>query len=234
MTARVFLLALLAASLANPAYAQDEVPPASQRPTVVVADLDTDRTGWVPPPRLGATLAELLTDRLVSSGQYRLLDRETVAALAGNPEPVPFAVLRDRAAAAGGDYLIVGAVTRFSTERQRKTGVGLLPVPIVGGLVRKNKVEFVIGLTLRVIDVRTGEVVATATTEGGAATQNSSGAGIAVVGLPVPLAGGGGSSATGVQDRLLDAAMAQAIDAAAEKIIVQGRAWRSICCESAR
>jgi curli biogenesis system outer membrane secretion channel CsgG len=188
----------------------------------------------VPSPRLGATLAELLTDRLVSSGHYRLLDRETVAALAGNRGPVPFSVLRDRAAAAGGDYLIVGAVTRFSTERQRKTGVGLLPVPVVGGLVRKNKVEFVIGLTLRVIDVRTGEVVATAATEGGAATQNSSTAGIAVVGLPVPIGGGGGSSATGVQDRLLDAAIAQAIDAAAEKIIVQGRAWRSICCDSAR
>jgi curli biogenesis system outer membrane secretion channel CsgG len=201
---------------------------------VVVADLDTDRTGWVPSPRLGATLAELLTDRLVSSGHYRLLDRETVAALAGNRGAVPFAVLRDRAAAAGGDYLIVGAVTRFSTERQRKTGVGLLPVPIVGGLVRKNKVEFVIGLTLRVVDVRTGEVVATAATEGGAATQNSSGAGIAVVGLPVPIGGGGGSSATGVQDRLLDAAIAQAIDAAAEKIIAQGRAWRSICCDNAR
>jgi curli biogenesis system outer membrane secretion channel CsgG len=233
MTARAFLLALFAALLVNPAYAQDEVPPASQRPTVVVADLDTDRTGWVPPPRLGATLAELLTDRLVSSGQYRLLDRETVAAVAGRG-PMPFAVLRDRAAAAGGNYLIVGAVTRFSTERQRKTGVGLLPVPVVGGLVRKNKVEFVIGLTLRVIDVRTGEVVATATTEGGAATQNSSSGGIAVVGLPVPIAGGGGSSTTGAQDRLLDTAIVQAIDAAAERIIVQGRAWRSICCESAR
>jgi curli biogenesis system outer membrane secretion channel CsgG len=144
------------------------------------------------------------------------------------------AVLRDRATAAGGDYLIVGAVTRFSTERQRKTGVGLLPVPVVGGLIRKNKVEFVIGLTLRVIDVRTGEVVATAATEGGAATQNTSSAGLAVVGLPVPIVGGGGSSATGVQDRLLDAAIVQAIDAAAEKIIVQGRAWRPICCDSAR
>ena len=51
MTARVLLLALFAASLANPAYAQDEIPPASRRPTVVVADLDTDRTGWVPSPR---------------------------------------------------------------------------------------------------------------------------------------------------------------------------------------
>lgn len=220
MTARTLLLVLFAASLANPTYAQDELPRASARPTVVVADLDTDRTGWVPAPRLGATLAELLTDRLVSSGQYRLLDREAVAALAGTREPVPLAVLRDRAAAAGGDYLIVGAVTRFSTERQRKTGIGLLPVPIAGGLVRKNTVELVIGVTLRVIDVRTGEVVATAATEGGAATQNRSGGGIAVVGtLPVPIGGGGGSSTTGAQDRLLGAAIAQAIDAAAEKII---------------
>jgi curli biogenesis system outer membrane secretion channel CsgG len=90
-------------------------------------------------------------------------------------------------------------------------------VPIVGGLVRKQTTETVIGLSVRVIDARTGEIVSAATAEGGGVQRKTSGGGLALVGK-VPLIGGSRSSATGIQDRLLDEAVQQAIGAAAAEI----------------
>jgi curli biogenesis system outer membrane secretion channel CsgG len=201
------------------ARAQDPSPkPPPARPSVTVANFDTDRTGWMPPPHLGETLAELLTDRLVGTGPYRVVDRQWLVTAPDDQRRVPFEALLDRAADAGVDYLIAGAVTRLSIERQSSTGGGFLPLPFAGGLVRKHKTESVIGLTIRVIDVRTGEVVATSTSASGASQQNTTGGGIAIVGH-VPLIGGGGSSVTGFQDRLLDTAVQEAITAAADKIL---------------
>lgn len=202
--------------LATPALAQEETmkPP---RPTLTVADFDTDRTGWMPPPNLGQTLAELLTDRLVNAGSYRMMDRVWLVE-AVDRRRIPFSVLLGRAADAGVEYLVAGSVTRFSTERRSSTAGGIVPLPFLAGLVRKSKTETVIGLTLRVIDVRTGEVVATATAESGAAQQSSSGGGVGVIGH-VPIVGGKGSSTSGFEDRLLDTAVQQAITAAADKIL---------------
>jgi curli biogenesis system outer membrane secretion channel CsgG len=213
------LMILLATS---PARAQDTtradapLPPA--RPTLTVADFVTDRTGWMPPPHLGETLAELLTDRLVAAGPYRMVDREWLISAVDDRSRIPFPALLERAASSGVDYLIAGSVTRLSIEKKSSTGGGLLSLPIVGAIIKKNQTESVIGLTIRVIDVRTGEVVATSTAESGASQQTSSGGGVAIIGH-VPLIGGKGSSVTGFQDRLLDTAAQQAITAAAEKIV---------------
>jgi len=214
------LLVLFVAMLAPaPALAQ-ETPPVPARPTMTIADFETDRTGWMPPPRLGVTLAELLTDRLVASGQYRMMDRRWIVSAPDDRGQVPFAALIERAASAGVDYLIAGSVTRLSIEEHSSTGGGVLPVPIIGGLFHKHKTESVIGLAIRVIDVRTGEIVATSTAEKGASQQDSSGGGFAVVGhVPLPVGGGAGSSTTGFHDRLLDEAMQEAVTAAAERIV---------------
>jgi curli biogenesis system outer membrane secretion channel CsgG len=218
------LLTIVLVLLATPAWAQDPMPgtapdggaPAAARPTLTVADFDTDRTGWMPPPRLGTTLAEMLTDRLVATGEYRMMDREwLVSAQDGR---VPFPQLVERAAGAGVDYLVAGSVTRLSIENRSSTGGGVVPLPFIGGLIHKHKTESVIGLTIRVIDVHTGEVVATSTAEKGAAQKNTAGGGIVVIGH-VPLVGGGGSSATGFHDRLLDTAVQEAVTAAADKIV---------------
>lgn len=216
------ILALMVV-VARPSLAQDAMPGTAldgaaqvARPTMTVADFDTDRTGWMPPPRLGTTLAEMLTDRLVATGQYRMMDREwLVSAQDGR---VPFPHLVERAASAGVDYLVAGSVTRLSIENRSSTGGGVVPLPFIGGLLHKHKTESVIGLTIRVIDVHTGEIVATSMAEKGATQKNSAGGGFVVVGS-VPLFGGAGSSATGFQDRLLDTAVQEAVTVAAEKIV---------------
>ena len=220
---RIRLIPIMLVLLAKPAFAQDPMPGTAQdgavqtvRPTMTVADFDTDRTGWMPPPRLGTTLAEMLTDRLVATGRYRMMDREWL--LSAQDGHVPFPQLVERAAGAGVDYLVAGSVTRLSIENRSSTGGGVVPLPLIGALIHKHKTESVIGLTIRVIDVHTGEVVATSTAEKGATQQNSAGGGVVVIG-PVPLFGAGGTSATGFHDRLLDTAVQEAVTAAADKIV---------------
>lgn len=215
-TAALTTALVSALALAAPAWAQ-EAPARTARPTLTVADFETDRTGWMPPPNLGQTIAELLTDRLVEGGPYRMLDRVWIVSTPDERRRVPFNVLLERAADAGVEYLVAGSVTRFSQETKNSTGGGFV-LPFVGGLVHKSKTESVIGLTLRVIDVRTGEVVVTATAASGAEHHEGHGGGIGVVG-PVPVFGAKGSSTTGFEDRLLDTAMQQAISNAADKIL---------------
>ena len=216
---RVAMSSLTFAILLLPvaARAQDASPP-SPRPTVTVVDFETDRTGWMPPPRLGSTLAEQLTDRLVTAGAYRVIDRTWLTSSA--PGAVALPVLVERAQSHGVDYLVVGSVTRLSIEKQSSTRGGIVPIPLVGGLVNKKKTESVIGLTIRVIDVRTGEVMATSVAQGDAAHQTKSGGGIAIVGhVPIVGGAGGGSSTTGYLDRLLDTAVRQAVSTAAAQLV---------------
>ena len=69
MTSRFALitLVLMLTCSARSAGAQDTAPPGPRpsagpavRPTIAIAALDTDRTGWVPPPNFGETVADLL------------------------------------------------------------------------------------------------------------------------------------------------------------------------------
>jgi curli biogenesis system outer membrane secretion channel CsgG len=188
-----------------------------QRPTLMVAAFDTDRTTWMPPPRLGETLAELLTDRLVAANRFRVVDALRLESQHLSTA-APGQTLLDRATAAGLDYLIVGALTQLSIERRSTSRLGLLPVPLAGGLIRRQKTESLVGLTIRVIDVRTGEVVAAATAQSEASDQTRSGGGLTVV-SKLPIVGGGKTSVMGIQDRLLNEAVAEAIEAAADEIL---------------
>ena len=220
---RVVVTCLLFASCARSGLAQ-EAPP---RPSLTVADFATDRTGWMPPPHLGETLAELLTDRLASSALFRTVDREWLQSTA-DPDGAraSFAVLLDRARSTGVDYLVAGSVTRLSFELRLSTRLGLLP-PLGAGVLRRTRSESVIGLTIRVIDVRTGEVVASATSENGSIQEANAGGGVAIAGH-VPLVVGGRSSGAGFQDRLLDEALQDAVtDAAAQIVAAAPRLVRS-------
>ncbi len=220
--AESFVASTLALLVCAATAAGQTVPPAAAvqpaKPMVTVADFATDRTGWMPPPGFGTTLAEVLTDRLIAAGTYRVMDRSWLTASLDDPNRPSLAALIDRAAAAHVDYLVLGSVTRFSIEKRSSNTGGIVPLPLVGGLIHKEQTEYVVGLTIRVVDVGTGEVVATSTAEQGATDRSTSGGGIVVV-AHVPIAGGKGSSATGFQDRLVNVAFQQAVTEAAEKLV---------------
>ena len=202
---------LLVASLTSAQTAGELQPPLA----FVVAPFDTDRTGWMPPPRLGETLAELLSARLTSGG-VRVIDQAWLPWTTTGASPTAEGLF-ERVAGRGVDYVVFGSVTRLSIERSSSSRAGLLPVPIAAGLIRKQKTKTVVGLIIRIVDVRTGEIVGSATSQGGGQHQSTSGGGLTVI-SKLPLVGGSRSSATGVQDRLLDDAVREAIDVAAVEI----------------
>jgi curli biogenesis system outer membrane secretion channel CsgG len=184
------------------------------RPAIVIAPFDTDRTGWMPPPHFGETVADLLASRLVDLGAFRIFDRGVL------PEPdqgrrAAFDAVRELARQSGVDYVVLGAVTRFGNEKKNTRG-GLLGIPFLGG-GGKSSQESSVGLTIRVIDVRTGEIVSTTTSLGAASKSHRTVAGGALVhGLPV-----GGlftSSSSGSLDRLVGEALVGAIEDAAASL----------------
>jgi curli biogenesis system outer membrane secretion channel CsgG len=214
---------VLQAAPAATVLSQPSVP---RRPVVSVIDFDTERTAWAPPPQLGATLADVLADRLVQSGQYRVLDREFLGAPPEDGRRPPLDILRECATRAGVQYLVVGSVTMFSIENKQKSaggilggiGAGLLHLPFVGGLNSKSA-KSAIALTIRVIDVKTGEIAATATGQGTSSRTNLSLGGLSAI-TKVVGAGGYSSTTTGSHAAQLDEALQQAITAVGQEIIM--------------
>jgi curli biogenesis system outer membrane secretion channel CsgG len=184
---------------------------------------ETDRTGWMPPPEFGTTVSELLGDRLIESGKFRVIDYGWLVDVGPSRERPPLEFLSRRAIDAGVQYLVVGSVTRYSSEQhRRRVGVAGF-VPFVGGGGR-NTLETVMSLTIRVIDARTGEVVATATPEGVASRRNVSLGGLAMgLGPRSALLHAGGallsSSSSGSREALVDEATQDAIDLAADALV---------------
>lgn len=165
----------------------------------------------MPPPHFGETVADPLASRLVETGAFRVFDR---LVLPGGGQPgrsASFEAIRELAQQAGVDYVVLGAVTTFGNEKSHRRG-GVLGIPFLGGGGR-NKQESTIGLTIRVIDVRTAEIVTTTIAEGAASKENRTVLGGALIkGLPV--GGGISSGGSGALDRLVASALEDAIDQA--------------------
>jgi curli biogenesis system outer membrane secretion channel CsgG len=212
---RILLTVFIAAlAVGPPATAQ----PAG-RPTIAIIDFEASPSGWtLPPPRLGEIVATLMLDRLVAAGPYHVLDGQWLQH--GNRSPMAVDRLRGDAEAAGVDYLILGSITRFSAERkQRSLGAAAFVVPVLGGF-RRQKNELVVAITARIVDVRTGEVVATATGQGSAIRTK-----LALGGLGLVRAGGAGGlsngslSPTEFRDAQLDEAIQRSVAAAADGLV---------------
>ena len=228
MNARKLIAAVMfVAALPAFALAQDVQP----RPIVTIAQFDTGRTGWVPPAGFGETMAELLGQRLVTSGQYRVLDAEFLGRDIAPPphQRLPLEALRERAERAGVRYLILGSLTEYSREQKQRTAggaalIGLLigarfhaPVAPLAGGFRRTSFESVLALSIRMIDVQTGEVVTTAIGQGAAARTNRSATAFGAV--AAPFAGGYSNSSSGANEAMLNEALVTALDELAGALV---------------
>src|SRR5918998_449227 len=112
----------------------DAAPP-EERPTIAFVEFETSPAGTVlPPPHLGVVLAEVMLDRLVASERFRLVDGRWLQETGVRMGSSEFDTVRANAAAAGVDYVVLGSVTRFSTEnRRRGMGAAALLAPLLGG-----------------------------------------------------------------------------------------------------
>ena len=173
--------------LAGPAAAQ-----AAKRPTVAVMDLDygtvTDR--WWGDYDIGKGVADQIVDELVNEGSFRVIERkrlDTVLAeqdfSASDRADPSAAKLAKIGKVLGVKYILAGSITKFGSEKKATGG----SFKGIGLGVGKAKTE--VGLTVRVIDATTGEILVSA-----------KGIGVSKKGGGLAFAKGGTSFGTGSSD----------------------------------
>lgn len=142
---------------------QDPVPALGppDAPLVAVMDFEYGASGrnWWAAEFVGKGIAELIAEQLIADGTYRVVERRWLAAIreeqnlaaanetsGPNPAAIPKLV--------PAKYLVVGSVTRFGDEKETK-GFGSSFL-----LLGQRKGKAYVALTARLVDVKSGEAVA--------------------------------------------------------------------------
>jgi curli biogenesis system outer membrane secretion channel CsgG len=189
------------------------------RPSIAIADIAITPGGWtLPPPQLGSTIVDLMIGALAPSQRFQIYDGQWLvsAAEAGRPN---LARLRAAAAEHNVDFLVLGSVTGFDTEHKKKRIGGLLPRVFLLGGGSRDRAELRIAMSFRIVDVRTGEIVATASGEGSSVRGGVSVAGGGIVrGVPVGALVSSTRSAAPLRDVMLNEAVKGAVHAAAQSL----------------
>lgn len=156
------------------------------RPSIAIADVAvTPGSSTLPPAHIGGTIVELMMAQLVASQRFQVYDGQWLVPTdeAGHPNLVR---LRAAAAEHNVDYLVLGRVTAFDTDQKKRRLGGLLPKPLLLGALTRDYSQVRIGLSFRLVEVRTGEIVATASGDGVSTRRGLKiGGGGLVKGLPV-------------------------------------------------
>lgn len=145
----------------------------SSRPTVAVLDLDygTVEKWWENNWDVGKGIADLMVDELVNDGSYRVIERKKLAQILGEQDfsnsdraDPSAATLAKVGKVLGVKYMIVGSVTKFGTEKKEtKVGGGGWGGGGFGlGKVGTSKGKANVGITARIIDTSTAEIMASA------------------------------------------------------------------------
>ena len=188
-------------------------------PRIAVVGFEARPGGWtLPPPRVGEIVSQLMMDKLVEASQLHVFDGQWLrGAPIDDPRRAQDALL-EGARQAGVDYVVVGSITQFSMEQRQRTigGGGFLRGLPAGAGSRRQTSELSVSILARIVNVHSGEVMATATGTGVGKRSGVSAAGL--LGL-LPVVGGFSRSATNSRDAQLDEATRQAVAAAAAALV---------------
>ena len=189
------------------------------KPTIAIADIAVRPGGWtLPPPQMGSAIIDMLLGELVGSQQFHVYDGQWLVPQEETGGRVNITRLRAVAAEQHVDYLVLGSVTAFSMVQTRNHGGGLIPLRGAGGIggVSVNRSQLAVAVNFRVVDVKTGEIITTASGEG---TGSRKSGGLALLGLlrglPLPLAAAGAHTVANARDAMLDEALKRAVHDAA-------------------
>jgi curli biogenesis system outer membrane secretion channel CsgG len=206
------LVGIIRVTVATGAMAQD----AAARPSVAIADVAVTPGGWtLPPPQLSATIIEMMMGELVSSQRFHLYDGQWLVPEDEAGGHADLQRLRAAAAERRVDYLVLGRLTAFSNEQKKKGFGGAIPVPFILGGFSRQQAQLHVALSFRIVDVRSGEVVASASADGFGLRRSTAGGAFGVVhGLPIG-AIAGTVRAHSARDAMLDEAVRMAVHGAA-------------------
>ena len=212
---RMWMAVLVGLVGVTPAQAAES----AARPRLAVAEFDLALSGrTLPPGDMGSSAAQTMVDRLVSSGAFQVYDARWLAHQKRGHMDLD--EMRAAAERAGIDYLALGTITQFSEEQShRRFGGGPVRWPVLGGASRRS-VNLVISVLVKLVDVRSGEILTTATGFGSASRSSISAGGLGLL----KFGGIGGYSAGSERyaDAQLGEAMERSIDAASRGLA----AWR--------
>lgn len=173
---------------------------------------------------LGKAAAGILMERLLASGNFRVVERAALdqvkneQALVASSSAAAGQVVAQQAQLVGAKYVITGQITKFGKSVQKKGGfLGVVTKAVAGVALESEQTSYILGIAMRVVEASTGEVIASYTTEGvtvGDKSRTLAGLG---GGGGIGLGGAGGSSATGEREQKI----AESIQVSVDKLVVQ-------------
>jgi curli biogenesis system outer membrane secretion channel CsgG len=203
---------------------------APQKKRVAVLDFDygTVRSYvtaiWGTDQDVGKGVADLLVQKLVQDGKYRVIERKQLDKILAeqnfsNSDRADPATAAKIGRVLGVDAIIVGSITKFGRDDKNTTvgggGYGLGRFGLGG--VQKRDAKAVCGITARLVDTSTAEILAAVTGNG-----ESKRGGASLVGA----GGGGGSGGAGAFDMssknfgetILGEAVSQAVNSTGDQL----------------
>jgi curli biogenesis system outer membrane secretion channel CsgG len=149
----------------------------SSRPTVAVLDFDfgTVDRWWSGNWDIGKGIADMIVDELVNDGSFRMIERKRLEAIlaeqnfSNSDRADPSAASMAKVGKAlGVKYMVVGSITKFGTENNKKgVGGGAFGGGRFGvGSVGMSKGKATVAITARIIDTTTAEILVSKRGEG--------------------------------------------------------------------
>jgi curli biogenesis system outer membrane secretion channel CsgG len=145
---------------------------------------------------VGKGISDMLVQKLVEDGKYSVIERNAIDKVLGeqnfgNSDRVDSSTAAKIGKILGVDAVIMGSITQFGRD-DKSTGIGGGGLGGYGskfglGGIKKSNAKAVVGITCRLVDTTTAEILAAVT-----GTGESSRSGTSLIG-----AGGGGGSAGG-------------------------------------
>ena len=147
------------------------------------------------PSQLGIGIADMLIEKLLATGQFRLIERKPVDSRSG------------------AQFVVTGSVTRFGFE-ERNVG-GIFASVATMGLLSYKQHKTEVALTARIINAATGEIVASVTSDGA----SGKGGGLRVFGMGSNGMGGADVSSSNFRSTAIGQATERAVSELAAKIL---------------
>jgi len=204
---RIVLFMMLAALMSMTAQAQDAAAPAAapaagpkRLVTVMNFDYGTVQSYvtqiFGSNQDIGKGISDMLVDKLLKDGKYRLVERSALDKILAeqnfsNSDRADSNTAAKIGKVLGVDAIIIGSITQFGRDDQHTNvgggGYGLGRFGLGG--VGTSKAKAVVGITARVVNVSTGEILASVQGEGESTRSSTS-----LLGAGGGWSGGGGGS----------------------------------------
>jgi curli biogenesis system outer membrane secretion channel CsgG len=225
------LLRTILAGLAVFVFATSAMAQQKKRVAVMNFDYATVRSFvasiWGTDQDVGKGVADLLITQLVKDGTYTVVERAALDKILAeqnfsNSDRADATTAAKIGKLLGVNAIIIGSVTQFGRDDQTRTygggAIGGLTGRFGIGGIQRRKAKAVVGLTARIVNVDTGEILAVADGKG-----ESTRSGESLLGA----GGGGGAAAGGAADMsssnfantLLGEAVHQAVNSLAQQLV---------------